>query len=68
MKLTLQKLVATQFESAGFKRLGEEIRSANGVSDLRLVTARVIKKIAATDPEGFGQDIKNISNGVKSNG
>ena len=68
MKLTLQKLVATQFESAGFKRLGEEIRSANGVSELRKVAVRVIKKIAATDPEGFGQDIKNISNGVKNNG
>ena len=68
MKLTLQKLVATQFESSGFKRLGEEIRSASGVSELRKVAVRVINKIAETDPEGFGQDSKNISNGVKNNG
>jgi hypothetical protein len=65
MKLTLQKLVATQFKSAGFNKLGGEIRNARGVSDLRKVAVRVIKKIAVVDPDGFGQDIKNISNGVK---
>ncbi len=61
MNKTLQNLVATQYESAGFKTLADEIRAQRGVAGVRKIAVKVIKQLIALDPSGFGQDIKNIS-------
>ena len=69
MNKKLQDVVATQYEVAGFKTLASEIRKCNGVAGVRVIAIKVIKKLCAIDPSGFGQDIKNIGNkGANSNG
>ncbi len=69
MNKKLQDLVATQYEAAGFKTLAGEIRKSNGVAGVRKVALKVISKLCALDPSGFGQDIQNISSkGDSTNG
>jgi hypothetical protein len=67
MNKTLQTLVATQFEEAGFETLAGEIRNSNGIQGVRKVAIKVIKKLCVLDPSGFGQEINNIGNKGDSN-
>lgn len=69
MNKKLQDAVASQYEASGFKTIAGEIRKCNGVTDVRKVVMKVINKLAALDPSGFGQDIQNISSkGGRTNG
>ncbi len=67
MNKKLQNLVATKYEAAGFKTLAGEIRNSNGIQGVRKVAIKVIKKLCALDPSGFGQEINNIGNKGDSN-
>ncbi len=62
MNKAIQTLVATQFEAAGFKELGSDIRQSTSTTDVRKVVTKVMKHICTLDPKGFGQDMKNICN------
>ena len=69
MNKKLQDIVAKQYESAGFQTLTDEIRKSSGASGMRKIAISVIGQIAALDPTGFGQDIKDISKaGERTNG
>ena len=68
MNKKLQEVVASQYEASGFKTLASEIRKCNGVAGVKKVALKVISKLCASDPSGFGQDIKNISSKGESNG
>lgn len=69
MNKKVQHLVATNYEAAGFETLAGEIRGASGVAGVRTIAIKVIKKLCALDPSGFGQGIKNIGNkGASNNG
>jgi len=69
MNKKLQDAVASQYEASGFKTIAGEIRKCNGVTDVKKVVMKVINKLTALDPSGFGQDIQNIrSKGDRTNG
>ena len=69
MNKKLQDAVAAQYEASGFKTIAGELRKCNGVTDVRKVVMKVINKLTALDPSGFGQDIQNISRkGDRTNG
>jgi hypothetical protein len=68
MNKKLQHMVAKQYEAVGFKTLAGEIREASGVAGVRRIALKVIAKLCALDPSGFGQDIKNSNKNVNKKG
>jgi len=60
MNNSLQNLVANYYENAGFKNLAAQIRKSKDNADIRCVAVSVLSKLMKTDPNGFGQDVKNL--------
>ena len=60
MNNSLQNLVANYYERLGYNSLSINIRAAKNDMDIKRVVCSVLKKLMKSDPNGFGQDVKNL--------